>query len=236
MSDLEALNARDDLREMADRYEQVAALDLPLPSSGGGIGARVPKGAQEMLDEDEIMRALTALDEWAEFSFHVVIDEASGVPADPRTTPGRLRIVAEYTRVFIDSADEWLAVAWADELSDHLGRTRRLALRGGRKILTGAVCTRIGCDELLFSFLPADGTKDDRLHCPRGHEVPYETWHRWPRTKTTFITAQHAARLLGIEKVAAVWKRASREKWRRIGSGRDVRYHVEDVRRAAGMG
>jgi hypothetical protein len=49
-----------------------------------------------------------------------------------------------------------------------------------------------------------------------------------------WITIEHAARLLDTT-VPAVRMRASRMHWHRVGTGRDVRYSVEDVRHAGGL-
>lgn len=229
-----ALNVRDDLRELAERYETVAALDLA-PEALEGVrtapGSRVPPGAQEILDADEIRRALAEVDDWAEFLVHVLVDEL-GVTA-PDSTPARLRLAGEHAAHFIDHHDELLALAFLDDLRDHLRTVRRLASHGVRHIPTWHRCTRSVCDGMLVSTL-GEGT-DASLRCDRcGTVVPFSVWSTWPRQRVTYITAEHAAKMLQTT-VQAVWQRARRGQWRRVGTGRDVRYHVDDVRADAGV-
>lgn len=229
-----ALNVRDDLRELAERYETVAALDLA-PEALEGVrtapGSRVPPGAQEILDADEIRRALAEVDDWAEFLVHVLVDEL-GVTA-PDSTPARLRLAGEHAAHFIDHHDELLALAFLDDLRDHLRTVRRLANRGVRHIPTWHRCTSSVCDGMLVSTL-GEGT-DASLRCDRcGTVVPFSVWSTWPRQRVTYITAEHAAKMLQTT-VQAVWQRARRGQWRRVGTGRDVRYHVDDVRADAGV-
>lgn len=229
-----ALNVRDDLRELAERYETVAALDLA-PEALEGVrtapGSRVPPGAQEILDADEIRRALAEVDDWAEFLVHVLVDEL-GVTA-PDSTPARLRLAGEHAAHFIDHHDELLALAFLDDLRDHLRTVRRLANHGVRHIPTWHRCTRSVCDGMLVSTL-GEGA-DASLRCDRcGNLVPFSVWSTWPRQRVTYITAEHAAKMLQTT-VQAVWQRARRGQWRRVGTGRDVRYHVDDVRADAGV-
>lgn len=244
-----ALNVRDDLRELAERYETVAALDLS-PEGAEGIrtapGSRVPPGAQEVLDADEIRRALAAVDDWATFLAHVLVDELELTAPD--STPARLRLAGEHAAHFADAADSsatvdvelastgdrLAALAFLDDLHRHLVAIRRLANRGVRRIPTKHRCTQSACDGMLVSTLGEDS--DAALRCDRcGTIVPFSVWSSWPRTRVTYITAEHAMHMLGVPSVQAVWQRASRGKWRRVGTGRDVRYHVDDVRADAGV-
>ena len=64
--------------------------------------------------------------------------------------------------------------------------------------------------------------------------VPHAVWSSWPRARVRYITVAHAAKMLETTE-AGVKMRASRGKWRRVGTGRDVRYDVDDVRAAAGI-
>lgn len=243
-----ALNVRDDLRELAERYETVAALDLA-PEVLEGVrtapGSRVPPGAQEILDADEIRRALADVDEWAEFLAHVLVDEL-GVTA-PDSTPARLRLAGEHAAHFAAAADphavvdgevasmpeRLAALSFLDDLRRHLWAMRHLAGRGVRHIPTWHRCTSSVCDGMLVSTL-GEGA-DASLRCDRcGTLVPFSVWSTWPRQRVTYITAEHAAKMLQTT-VQAVWQRARRGRWRRVGTGRDVRYHVDDVRADAGV-
>ena len=94
---LESLDLRDRILELAERYETVVALDVTVTEAPAGRtkpGSRVPPGAQEMLDADEIDRAVTATDEWAEFMAHVQARDPQG--ADRGAVPaGRVRRAAD---------------------------------------------------------------------------------------------------------------------------------------------
>lgn len=233
----EVLNARDDLRELAERYETVAALDLhPSPPAGHAVpGSRLPPGMQEVLDADEIATALRAVDEWAEFLAHVLADEREVTAPD--STPARLRLAGEHAAHFLEHPDEMLALAVTDDLHEHLRSLRRLAGRAVRRVRTGARCQHMGCEGWLVSPLGAtENRHEDALVCDRDgrHTVPYSVWSGWPRARVQYVTVEHAAKMLGTT-VPAVKMRASRGKWGRIGTGRDVRYAVEDIRAAAGL-
>lgn len=230
------LNTRDDFLELAERYETVAALDLtPASMVGRHIppGTRLPPGMQEILDADEIRTKLTAVDDWTEFLAHVIAEERDVVMPD--MTPARLRLVAEYTAHLIEHPDEMLALAVVDDLRHHLRTMRRLAGRGVRQVQTGIRCQRNNCNGRLISPLSDENRTDDALECDRcHHRVPWSVWSSWPRARVTYVTVAHAARMAGTT-VGAVRVKAHRQKWRRIGTGGDTRYHVDDIRRASGL-
>jgi len=235
----EELNTRDDLLDLAERYETVAALDLTLdPGNVGRVppGSRLPPGMQEILEADEIRTALTAVDDWAEFVAHVTLDECGDV--DAGSTPGRLRTVARHAGHFIDHDDEMFALAFRDDLADHLRAMRRLSRHGVRRVQTGVRCQIPTCKGRYVSPLgtSADRT-DDALVCDKDprHVVLYVVWSNWPRARVQYITVEHAAHMVGTT-VEAIRQRAKRGKWRRIGTGRDVRYFVDDVRAGEQLG
>ena len=240
-TDRSALDLRDDLLDLAERYEVVVALDLTNASLDRLMrtppGSRVPPGMQEIMDDDEVQRAVAAIDDWAEFLAHVLADELD-VAAPNSTTTARLRLAAHHSEHFatIDySENGLLALAVQDDLRDHLRAMRRIAGRSVRRVRTGVHC-HIGCGGQYVSPL---GVSEDRhessIRCDRcGHEVPFATWSAWPRARVMYVTVEHAARMAGTT-VAAIKMRASRQKWRRIGTGADVRYHVEDVRGDVGV-
>lgn len=223
------LDARDDLREMAGLYETIASLDLtPEPGGAHGVpGSRVPPGMQEILDADEVTGGLTAITEWAAFWMHVLVDERDAT--DPVLTPARLRHIGEDANHFIDHADEMLGLAFYTERRDHLKALRKLAQRGQRHVRTGMQCQDPLCVGHYIAALGA--TKEGAIECDKcRHRVEYQVWSSWPRARVTYITIEHAANMSKIT-VNAVRVRASRGKWRRMGEGRDVRYHADDVRR-----
>lgn len=228
MTRVTALNARDDLRELADRYETVAALEPTPDPHRGGLravpGPRVPPGLEPLLDADELSCAITAVSEWAEFLTHVLVDEADAT--DPGSVTARLRAAADHAGHFTDHPDEFLAIAVRDDLRHHLKVMRRLAARGTSYVRTGMSCQDPTCPGHYVCPLGSD----DALECSRcRHRVPYVVWSAWPRTRITYVTVEHAARIAGTT-VAGVKMRASRGGWRKVGTGRDVRYHVDDVR------
>lgn len=233
---LDALALRDDLLEIAERYETVAALDLTAqPATEGSRakpGSRVPPGMQVVLDADEIGRVLTAVDDWVEFLAHVIAEECD--VAMPDLTPARLRTVAEHAAHLAGHEDEMLTLSVEDDAHEHRTALRRLAGRGVRRIRTGHRCQVGTCGGYLVSSL---GERTDAaLVCDKdpGHQVPHSVWSHWPHARVQYVTVEHAARMLGTT-VAAAKMRASRGKWRRVGTGADVRYSVEDVREASGM-
>jgi len=221
-----ALGARDDLREMAQLYETIASLDLtPEPGGAHGVpGSRVPPGMQEILDADEVTGGLREVDEWAAFLVHVLTDERD--TSDPGLTPARLRMVGEHAQHFLDHDDELLALAFRDESRDHLKALRKLAQRGMRHVRTGMQCQDPTCVGHYGAVV--GGTAEGAICCDKcKHRVEYQVWSSWPRTGH-YVTVKHAASIAGTT-VEAIKKRASRGKWRRMGEGRDVRYHSDDV-------
>jgi len=226
-----ALDTRDDLRELAEHYETVASLDLtPDPSGVRGVpGSRVPPGAQAILDADEVKTALGEIDEWAMFLVHVLVDERDAPCVG--MTPAILRHVGEWAGHFLDHDDEGLRLAFADDLKRHSRNLSRLASRALRFVRTGTPCQDPTCTGQYVADLPRVGkpTAGD-ITCDRcKHKVPHSVWSSWPRARVEWVTVEHAATIAGTT-VAAVKMRASRLKWRRQGTGREVRYHVDDVR------
>lgn len=236
MSDRSAQNLRDDLLDLALRYEEVIALDLGNASMDRLMrtapGSRVPPGMQEILDDDEVQRATSAVDDWAEFLAHVLADELD-VAAPSTLTPARLRLAAHHSEHFAVITEDWsglLALAVQDDVRDHLRAMRRISGRSVRRVRTGMRC-HAGCGGQYVSPLGASVDRHESSircdHC--GHEVQFAVWSAWPRARLQYVTVEHAARMAGTT-VSAIKMRASRQKWRRIGTGADVRYHVEDVR------
>ena len=230
------LRARFD--ELAERYETAAALDPSATPAPGRAptGPRLPPGAQEVLDDDEVTRAVDAVDGWAEFLAHVLADERDVAARNP-STPARLRFAGEHADLWIvdeDAPDTFdfglLALSVQDDLGDHLAALRRIAARQVRHVRTGHRC-HTGCGGQYVSPLGTGDRHEDALRCERcGHEVSHDVWSRWPRARVKFVSPEHAAKMAGVS-LAAVWQRAKRQGWRRIGTGRDVRYSVEDIRR-----
>ena len=226
-----ALNTRDDLRELADLYETVAALDLaPDPGMVGHTtpGSRLPPGLQEILDAEEIAAALRAVADWAESVARVVAEECDVTLPD--LTPARLRTVAAHAGHMVDHADEMLALTFCDDLATHLRVMRRLFRRAVRRVRTGVRCQDPTCKGHLVSPLGVGDRSDDALECDRCHaRTPYLVWSAWPRARIQYVTVEHAAHMAGTT-VDVIRHRAARGKWRRVGTGRQVRYHVDDVR------
>jgi len=229
---MSALDTRDDLRELAEHYETVASLDLtPDPSGVRGVpGSRVPPGAQAILDADEVGRALREVDEWAAFLAHVLFEEREATCPSNLTVPV-LRFIGEHTDHFLNHDDEMLRITFTSDLNDHLWAVRRLSSRALRFVRTGMACQDPTCTGQYVSALPRAGQQaDDAITCDRcRHRVPHSVWSSWPRARVEWVTVEHAATIAGTT-VAAVKMRASRLKWRRQGAGREVRYHVDDVR------
>lgn len=223
-------HTRDDVGELAERYEFVAALD-PIgdrETVRATLGPRVPPGAQEILDADEIAVALAHVESWATYLARVLVDELD--LSVPDGTPARLRLVALHVEMFVGG--DLLGLAFADELAAELRTMRRLARRSQRQIRTGIACQIPTCHGRYTAPVGGPDRHDDQLECDRcHHRVPYSVWSTWPRARITYVTVEHAARITGTT-VAAVKQRASRGHWRRVGTGRDVRYLIDDVRQS----
>lgn len=231
---MSALDARDDLREMADTYVTVASLDLsPDPSGVRGVpGSRVPPGAQAILDADEVGRVLREVDEWARFLQRVLLNEAGimgGLPT--ATTQGALRHVAEHAAHFLDHDDEGLRLAFTDDLRQHKQALNRLSRRALRFVRTGMGCQDPTCNGQYVADLPRIGKPTDgAITCDRcRHRVENSVWTSWPRARVEWVTVEHAARMLDTT-INTVRIRAHRLKWKRQGTGRNVKYYVPDVR------
>ena len=203
------------LNRLADLYETTQALDptpTPHTPTHQPPGPRIPPGAQTILNADEIHHALQAADQLA--------NSLNAPQAD--TTPQRLRAAATTTPTLTPDQH--------DILKTTTTTLTRITNRDTRKIRTGMHC-QTGCGGTYLSPLgdTPDRTTTD-LHCDRcGHTVPHATWSRWPKARITYITIAHAAHLAGTTE-PTMRKRASTHHYRRIGTGRDVRYHIDDVR------
>lgn len=220
------------LNETADVYETVASLPPAIERATGKAtgkpGSRMPPGMTEVLDYDEYQRAVEELDTWAEFVAHVLIDEIPGIGSDPGLTPGRLRLAARWADRIETHLDPMLRYALQTEAREHLGTMRRLARRGTRRVRTHSACMDVTCSGEYVATI--DGPEvDGDLVCSRcGDRVPHETWERWG-TRTEWVSVEHVMNMLGLATKQAVWQRAKREKWRRRGEGREVRYWAEDI-------
>lgn len=226
---VERLNARDDLLMLATLYEDTLAIDLLLAGSGGsGVGPRTPPGARLALNVDELLRARADVDDWIGYCTSIVASDVDDHD-EPELTPARLRYVGEHADVMLEQDEPAAVVYFKRQLQHHLRVFRGLSQRGERRVPTGFECQRPGCGGQLVSNLGGvDGT-DSALRCEEcGREVPMLVWQHWPRAQEKFVTPEHAARLLGIP-VSTVRVHAHRRKWRRVGTGRDVRYLLDDV-------
>ena len=193
------LDTRDDILELAERYETTKALDLTAKAEAAvrtKPGSRVPPGAQEMLDDDELTRAFAEVDDWAEFCAHVLVDELD--LTTPDETAKRLRLLAQHVAHFTMHDEVLIACDFgpAGKLEDLLRMMRRLSTRGERRVQTGHRC-QTGCGGQYAVPLREDKT-GDALVCDRcGHLVPYSVWSSWPRARVTYVTVEHAARMAG---------------------------------------
>lgn len=227
------LDARDRLLELADRYEQVGSLDL---AEARAIqvhtkpGSRVPPGMSEILDLDEIERALGLVDEYAEGWCHMLLD-GSAIDVVPDFTPARLRLLSMHAAWFVDNDDRLFAMTFVADLGELLRQTKNLACRGERRVHTWHRCTDPECKGWMTAVL---GEHNGDLTCSKagcGVTVPYDTWSRWPHARREWITVEHAKNLCGAATIGATYKRAARLGWRKRGEGKEVRFKREDVMR-----
>lgn len=225
------------LDEIATAYETVACLPPVIKrdagkANGGKPGSRMPPGMAEVLDTDEYQRAVTQLDEWAEFVVHVLIDETPGIGTVPYGTPGRLRLAAQWAALLETHADIMLRYAILTDAGEHLASMRRLARRGTRRVRTESACMDVTCSGKYVTVIDGPEADGDIVCTGCGDRVPQDVWARWG-SRTEWITVERAMTILGVETKQAVWQRAKREQWRRQGDGRNVRYHADDVEKRA---
>ncbi|WP_122262196.1 hypothetical protein [Ornithinimicrobium cerasi] len=220
------------LDETATTYETVAALPtvverVAVARLAGKPGSKPPPGAADLLDADEYHRGLAAVDEWALFLAHVLLDELDGLGALPDTTPSRLRLASRWAEHLEHHGDAHLRYAIGLDAREHLLTLRRLSKRGTRVVRTASLCLDTACRGEYVATITGPEVDGDLVCSGCGSRIPREQWQRWG-SRTEWVTPEHAAHLLGVSRVA-VWQRAAREGWRRTGTRREVRYHREDV-------
>lgn len=224
------------LLQLADTYEVTASLPPILErssgTSGGKPGSRMPPGMTEVMDADEHDSAVRAVDEWAEFLVHVLL-EVPDIGVLPDDTPPRIRLAAHWAWIFEHHDDEGLREAIPTEARAHLAAMRTLSKRGTRRVSTTSPCLDITCAGQYIATIAGPDVSDDLVCDGCGDRVPASSWTAW-NSRTEWVTVEHAARMAGTT-VAAIKMRASRGKWRRTGEGRDVRYHRDDVMAASAV-
>lgn len=219
------------LGELADVYETVAAMTPTIERVGGPVsgkpGSKLPPGLSETLDIDEHTRAVAAVDSWAEYLAHHLIDTEPGIGSVPDSTPGRLRLAARWADRLTDEPDLFARYAMRADGSERLVEMRRLSRRGTRRVRTDSPCLDVTCFGAYVAAI--DGPEvDGDLVCSRcGDRVPHAQWSRWG-SRVEWVTVEHAANMAGCT-INAVKIRASRMGWRKQGTGRNVKYHADDV-------
>ena len=231
---LDDLPLTDVLAETATLYETVAALPAVVEKVEAARrsrgGAALPPGMGDILDADEWGSAVAAVDEWALFLAHVLVDEVDGLGAVPDSTPGRLRLASRWAEHFERHDDAHLRYAIGLDAREHLVALRRLSKRGTRVVKTHSLCLDVACRGTYAATLTGSQAKPGDLVCSHcGGTVPQEQWEKWGARKE-WITPARAASMLGV-KVGTVRVWAHRYGWDRQGTGRDVRYLAADVRR-----
>ena len=219
------------LNETADAYETLAALPPTASDTGGRRpgkpGSKVPPGVNEILDIEEHQTTITAVDDWALYLAHHLLDIEPGIGRIPNSTPGRLRLAARWTDKLEAEPDMFARYAFAYDAVEHLKVLRRLVKRNNRIVRTVSACLNVACKGAYEAVIDGPDIDGD-LVCPACKDrVPADQWSRWG-ARSEWVTVTHSARMLGISETA-VRQRASRGGWRRRGEGREVRYRTEDV-------
>jgi hypothetical protein len=142
-------------------------------------GSRVPPGLSEALDEDEYSRAVRDVDEWAEFVVHVLIDETPGIGSVPYSTPGRLRLAAQWAALLEAHPDAMLRYALLTDAAEHLATMRRLARRGTRRVRTESACLNVTCSGKYATVIDGAEADGDLVCSGCGDRVPLEMWEKW---------------------------------------------------------
>jgi hypothetical protein len=221
------------LDETATLYETVAALPsvverVRAARSSGKPGSQPPPGAGDLLDMDEYHRALHAVDEWALFLAHMLVDEIEGIGSVPASTPGRLRLASRWSEHLEQHADAHLRYAIGLDAREHLAVMRRMSKRGTRVVKTTSPCMDVACRGEYLATIAGPGTSDDLACSKCGARVPQEQWERWG-SRTEWVTPARVASMLSIPvSTVRVW--AHRYAWDRQGTGREVKYLAADVR------
>lgn len=232
----DAMPLADVLDETATVYETVAALPSVVPRvdaarMSGKPSSTPPPGAGDLLDADEYDRAVSAVDEWALFLAHVLVDEVEGLGSVPPSTPGRLRLASRWAEHLEHHDDLMLRYAVGLDAREHLVTLRRLARRGTRVVRTTSPCMDVTCRGSYTATIAGPGESDDLVCSGCGSRVPAEQWQRWG-ARREWVTPARAATMLGIPvSTVRVW--AHRYGWERQGTGREVRYLTSDVHRTA---
>lgn len=234
---IDTLPLTDVLAETATLYETVAALPsvverVQVARHSGKPSSQPPPGAADLLDMDEYHRAVTAVDDWALFLAHVLVDEVEGIGAVPDGTPGRLRLASRWADRLEGHDDVHLRYAIGLDAREHLVILRRMSKRGTRVFNTKSPCMDVACrGEYVATIAGADLAHGD-LVCSRcGSTVPRDQWERWG-SRAEWVTPERAASILGIPvSTVRVW--AHRYGWGRQGTGRNVRYRTDDIRDTA---
>ncbi len=186
-------------------------------------GPRVPPGMAAILHEDATTRALDEAGRLHGDVWGVIRDAADerglDVLPDVRTIAGAQLVIDD---------DELSAYGLWDDVVACIAALGSVVRRYERVIQTGHRCLDFACRG--HYVVPArEGRASEALVCDRcGDTVGYDVWSRWPRARVVWLTPEHAAKRLG-RTVGTVRVRAHRERWRKVGTGRQVRYHVDDV-------
>jgi len=230
---LDALPLSAVLDETATTYETVASLPpvverVATARNSGKPSSQPPPGASDLLDMDEYHRAVNAVDDWALFLAHLLVDEVDGIGSVPDSTPGRLRLASRWADRLENHDDAGLRYAIGLDAREHLIVLRRLSKRGTRVVRTNSACLNVACTGEYVATIAGPEVVDGALVCSGcGQTIPREQWERWG-AQAEWVTPERAANMLGITR-AAVWQRAAREGWRRSGTRRTTRYHADDV-------
>lgn len=234
---IDTLPLTDVLAETATLYETVAALPavverVQVARHSGKPSSQPPPGAGDLLDMDEYHRAVHAVDDWALFLAHVLIDEVPNLTGLPQSTPGRLRLASRWADHLEHHDDPMLRYAVGLDAREHLVTLRRMSKRGTRVVNTKSPCMDVACRGEYVATIAGTDLDHGDLTCSRcATVVPREQWERWG-SRAEWVTPQRAANILGIPvSTVRVW--AHRYGWDRQGTGRDVRYRTDDIRDTA---
>ncbi|GMA26181.1 hypothetical protein GCM10025864_39400 [Luteimicrobium album] len=193
---------------------------------GGGRsvpGSRLPPGVAEVLHEVDTDRALTMAYDLSEYVARV-IESRCGEVLRPSSIAGA-QVLVDMT---YDSEGRQIVYAIGQDIDDVRNALRAVIRKYVRVIHTGRECMDYGCDGH-YTVPSEDGDLLVPLVCDGcGHTVSYQAWREWPIVSEPWISPREAARRLSIQ-YDAVRKRASRERWRRRGKGREVEYASESV-------
>jgi len=174
-----------------------------------------PPGAGAILDFDARWRTIAAIERLAA-NFCMHLWDYGRIELVPYDVEAKLKLAAKHA--------DYLPVSAITQTAELRKEARRL-LRPSRYVSTGHRCLTPTCKGVYRGDVERPRTPIVCSECK--DTVEYERWKVWPK-RGQYVTAKHAARLLGCT-VQAIWTKASRGRWKRMKINGETRYLLDDI-------